>query len=279
VSDNITLAGLRSRGSGLFAPASGASDEAPTVQLEEDEPFETVAEQLVREHDETTADIDAKVTEAKAGGRSVFHDPTPPAPAPPAKPKYVKRNRYGAPCVNCGQRVEAEAGLLLKGLQGWEVSHETCPPKPEAKPATTKPRRRNQYGQDCELCGRRVEPEEGWLERSDEGKWAVFHDGTCPSSFPFPEGRYALVEVDGAFTTDAEMTWDGERWIVDTEVHFYNCFEDGEVYARQHRAAPPQALHRRQGHRCHRPRSSGRRRAVRCARRGVLHLPPPPHPA
>jgi hypothetical protein len=133
--------------------------------------------------------------------------------------------------VNCGQRVEAEAGLLLKGLQGWEVSHETCPPKPEAKPATTKPRRRNQYGQDCELCGRRVEPEEGWLERSDEGKWAVFHDGTCPSSFPFPEGRYALVEVDGAFTTDAEMTWDGERWIVDTEVHFYNCFEDGEVYA------------------------------------------------
>lgn len=54
----------------------------------------------------------------------------------------------------------------------------------------------NRKAQDCDLCHRQVEVGEGLCSRDDaDAQWVVVHlDGECISDFPFPEGRYALVE-------------------------------------------------------------------------------------
>ena len=49
-----------------------------------------------------------------------------PAPAPAASGK--RPNKYGAACINCGGRVEAEAGYLAKTAEGkWAAEHVSCP--------------------------------------------------------------------------------------------------------------------------------------------------------
>lgn len=62
-------------------------------------------------------------------------------------------------------------------------------PKPAKAP--------NLYAGKCFLCGKRVESGAGLRSLTDEGKWAVEHDGGCPTAFPFPEGRYAVPAEDG----------------------------------------------------------------------------------
>lgn len=69
--------------------------------------------------------------------------------------------------------------------------------------------KRNQYGGECNQCGRRVAAQAGFVIRSDEDKWVVWHE-VCPSEFPFPEGRYAIFNED-------------------EELRFYHLV-DGEVF-------------------------------------------------
>lgn len=66
----------------------------------------------------------------------------------------------------------------------------SAPPAPAERPKPAKAP--NLYAGKCFLCGKRVEAGEGLRSLTDESKWAVEHDGTCPTSFPFPEGRYAV---------------------------------------------------------------------------------------
>lgn len=115
--------------------------------------------------------------------------------------KTYRPNRHPGTCPNCGNRVEAEAGLLVRGEGQWHVVHRgECPP-----PVV----RRNMRAQNCEMCGRNVPAGEGALERSDSGGWAVFHIGGCATEFPFPDGRYAIETDEG--------------------VRFYHC-ADGQVF-------------------------------------------------
>jgi hypothetical protein len=68
--------------------------------------------------------------------------------------------------------------------------------EPVRKVATTTQRvRTNRFPGKCEECGKQVEAEEGRLSKGDDGKWQVWHlEGRCPaSSWPFPNGRYAVV--------------------------------------------------------------------------------------
>lgn len=56
------------------------------------------------------------------------------------KPNFVppvRKNKYAAPCVDCGVRVEAEAGTLTKNdaTGKWEVKH--IKPCPEVAPVVT----------------------------------------------------------------------------------------------------------------------------------------------
>ena len=143
-----------------------------------------------------------------------------PAPAPatfaPATARTGKPNRYGGKCLHCGVWIDAEAGLLGPRVDGkWTVQHSVCPEVPEVAEEAPQPQpqpqrqRRNKYAQKCDLCGRQVPEEAGLLEKNDEGKWVVYHDGPCQTDFPFPEGRYAI-------------THEGE-------VRFYHCHE-GQVY-------------------------------------------------
>lgn len=101
-------------------------------------------------------------------------------------------------------------------------------PKPAAVVGTSGARKQpgdpNEYAQDCEHCGRRIEPHEGVLGKSDHGSWIVTHGGACPTAFPFPEGRYAAENAEG-------------------ELRFYHAAEDGALYVmasdNEHRVPHP----------------------------------------
>ena len=115
--------------------------------------------------------------------------------------KTYASNRFAGTCPNCGNRVGPGEGIAVHDGGKWHTLHRGQCPESNV--------RLNTYAQNCEMCGRNVPPGEGSLERSDEGRWAVYHLGGCVTKFPFPDGRYAI-EVEGA-------------------VRFYHCTE-GDVY-------------------------------------------------
>lgn len=67
-----------------------------------------------------------------------FLDSTP-TETQPTYTSPVRTNKYAAPCVDCGARVEAEQGTLTKNEQGkWEVKHvKPCPEVVAALPVVT----------------------------------------------------------------------------------------------------------------------------------------------
>lgn len=48
-----------------------------------------------------------------------------------AEPMPARVNAYPGTCLKCGQRVEAEAGLLESIGGRWQVKHQTCPTRTE----------------------------------------------------------------------------------------------------------------------------------------------------
>lgn len=125
-------------------------------------------------------------------------------------------NRFRGTCANCGNAVGVKEGVVTNEAGKWYTLHRgQCPPANV---------RLNGYAQACEMCRREVPPGMGTLERSDAGKWAVYHLGGCVTEFPFPDGRYAIETPHG--------------------VRFYHCTE-GDVYVmasdNEHLIAPAEA--------------------------------------
>lgn len=64
----------------------------------------------------------------RGGDNPLPNMPAPAKPEPSSKPYTGRTNKFPAPCVNCGVRVEAEAGRLTNEDGKWVVSH--IPPCP-----------------------------------------------------------------------------------------------------------------------------------------------------
>jgi len=52
-------------------------------------------------------------------------NPTPPPPPPP-QPRRPRTNIYAAKCRCCGIQVDAQAGILISGSNGWRVECVSC---------------------------------------------------------------------------------------------------------------------------------------------------------
>jgi len=52
-------------------------------------------------------------------------NPTPPPPPPP-QPRRPRTNIYAAKCRCCGIQVDAQAGILISGTNGWRVECVSC---------------------------------------------------------------------------------------------------------------------------------------------------------
>jgi hypothetical protein len=92
----------------------------------------------------------------------------------------------------------------------------------DAPPIASAPVKRNLYAGPCNACGRRVAAEAGFVQKGDEGKWVVWHE-VCPTSFPFPEGRYALLpgeETDGEGGIRFYHLVDGEVFVMASDNEF-----------------------------------------------------------
>lgn len=87
-----------------------------------------------------------------------------------------------------------------------------APTAPQAPAAAPQAVRTNKFATDCHVCGKRVDAEDGTLVKNPgEGRtWLVTHLGSCPTSFPFPEGKYAVDNAEG-------------------DLRFYHCFA-GQVH-------------------------------------------------
>ena len=60
------------------------------------------------------------------------------ATRPPVDAPLIRTNKYAATCANCQQRVEPNAGILIRGESAWVVTHvQPCPEAPEDAPAPT----------------------------------------------------------------------------------------------------------------------------------------------
>ncbi len=93
---------------------------------------------------------------------------------------------------------KGQASAAIKALLAIDKAAPVAPSAPQVPAERPKPAKApNLYAGKCFLCGKRVEAGEGLRSLTDEGKWAVEHDGGCPSAFPFPEGRYAVPTEDG----------------------------------------------------------------------------------
>ena len=126
-----------------------------------------------------------------------------------AKVRGMLAERAGTPGA---ERIRAdlnkarEAGTLNKGMLSDAITDlakvnpamatPAAPEVPQEAPKTFR-KRPNKYAGKCYLCGAHVAEGEGLLGKTDEGKWSVEHDGTCPTAFPFPEGRYAVENEEG----------------------------------------------------------------------------------
>jgi hypothetical protein len=105
--------------------------------------------------------------------------------AAPRETTYTapRKNRYPGPCVTCGARVDADAGLIAKTPAGWKVSHVAgeCPAEAPAAPAY----RQNRYAAPCAGCGGWVEAGEGRIDRAGaQSPWRTSHAGPCPVAAP-----------------------------------------------------------------------------------------------
>lgn len=78
-------------------------------------------------------------------------------------------------------------------------------------PKGKQPGDRNLYPGKCEHCKKHIEADGGILDKNDDGKWIVTHEGQCPTAWPFPEGYYAIETDDG-------------------EMRFFHAAENGVLY-------------------------------------------------
>ena len=145
-----------------------------------------------------------------------------------ARPDYgskgtFKTNQYPGTCTDCGNRVEAEAGIRFQPFGGgrWLVSHRTgqCPAKAEAAQVAPEQAaaRANRFAGKCAACRQWVEAEAGSCAKVD-GRWVVSHAaGTCPEASTDAERKVTVPDVpDGHYATiSPREDQDYDFWRVD----------------------------------------------------------------
>ena len=148
----------------------------------------------------------------KANARENFQTSSKSDPATPAQVSFIRTllaERQG-PRVEAirtalnearasGTLTKAAASGAIERLRAVPVHLEAAGAPAPVRPQAEAPkviRVRNRYAGKCHLCAARVEEGEGFALKADDAKWAVEHS-TCPTSFPFPEGRYAVLNAEG----------------------------------------------------------------------------------
>jgi hypothetical protein len=165
----------------------------------------------------TTSEPTSSTPEPPAPSSSVFAPASQQRTITPGQSKFIRDLLAERQGVERAEQVREELNVLREagGISFSQASNFIDRLKSIPKATATGPQvhapRTNRYGGPCTACGKHVEANDGLVERVD-GAWEVYHrDGECPTAFPFPEGRYAVDNEQGATA-------------------FYHCHED-EVWA------------------------------------------------